>query len=210
MIFDTWGGLLSHDAYRAFLAGADARASLDAPARRRACRRSCSPRAAARGSPTSPACGATCVGLDWTVDLAAARAAVGARVALQGNLDPLVLLDRPRDGRARSRGASSRAAGPAPGHVFNLGHGIVPATPPEHVAALVEAVHATSRESAPVLEMRGSHAALWVNGRKPAPVLALQGLDKRRQSGIRSAVMHIDRARSRCPSKPRRRGEAPS
>ena len=87
-----------------------------------------------------------CVGLDWTVDLAAARARVGASVALQGNLDPLVLLDGP-GGREREAAAVVRAAGPAPGHIFNLGHGIVPATPPENVAALVEAVHRESRAS---------------------------------------------------------------
>jgi uroporphyrinogen decarboxylase len=71
---------------------------------------------------------------------------VGARVALQGNLDPIVLLTDPATVQ-REASAIVRAAGPAPGHVFNLGHGIVPATPPEHVAALVEAVHATSRET---------------------------------------------------------------
>jgi uroporphyrinogen decarboxylase len=74
------------------------------------------------------------------VDIARARAGVGARVALQGNLDPVVLLTDP-DTVAREARAIVRAAGPAPGHVFNLGHGIVPATPPENVAALVAAVH---------------------------------------------------------------------
>ena len=90
--------------------------------------------------------GAAGVGLDWTVDIAAARAAVGARVALQGNLDPLVLLTEPAT-VAREASAIVRAAGPAPGHIFNLGHGIVPGTPPDNVAALVEAVHTTSRET---------------------------------------------------------------
>jgi uroporphyrinogen decarboxylase len=89
-------------------------------------------------------CGASAVGLDWTVDLADARRRVGAKVALQGNLDPLVLLTDPATvGRAAS--AIVRAAGPAPGHIFNLGHGIVPATPPANVAALVESVHRESR-----------------------------------------------------------------
>ena len=73
-----------------------------------------------------------------------ARARVGARVALQGNLDPLVLLTDPATVE-REAAAIVRAAGPAPGHIFNLGHGIVPATPPENVAALVEAVHRESR-----------------------------------------------------------------
>ncbi len=89
-------------------------------------------------------CGATAVGLDWSVDLADARARVGDRVALQGNLDPLVLLTDAAT-VAREAEAVVRAAGPAPGHVFNLGHGIQPTTPPEHVAVLVETVHRASR-----------------------------------------------------------------
>jgi len=90
------------------------------------------------------ACGAYGVGLDWTMDIAAARAAVGDRVALQGNLDPLVLLTDPETVR-REASAIVRAAGPAPGHIFNLGHGIVPGTPPANVGALVETVHSVSR-----------------------------------------------------------------
>ncbi len=90
------------------------------------------------------ASGANAVGLDWTVDLAEARRRVGARVALQGNLDPLVLLTDPETVR-REAAAVVRAAGPAAGHVFNLGHGILPETPPEHVAVLVDTVHSESR-----------------------------------------------------------------
>jgi uroporphyrinogen decarboxylase len=89
-------------------------------------------------------CGATAVGLDWSVDLTDARARFGDRVALQGNLDPLVLLTDSAT-VAREAEAVVRAAGPAPGHVFNLGHGIQPSTPPEHVAVLVETVHRASR-----------------------------------------------------------------
>ena len=85
------------------------------------------------------------VGLDWTVNLGRAREQVGHRVALQGNLDPLVLTTDPAT-VTREAEAVVAAAGPAPGHVFNLGHGIVPSTPPENVAALVDAVH---RASAP-------------------------------------------------------------
>ncbi len=146
MIFDTWGGLLTAQAYRRW-----SLASMTSVLRQ------------LRPGPDGgrvPAivftkgggqwldaiagCGADCVGLDWTVDLAAARTAVGDRVALQGNLDPLVLLTDP-DTVAREAAAVVRAAGPAPGHVFNLGHGIQPSTPPENVAALVEAVHRESR-----------------------------------------------------------------
>ncbi len=95
--------------------------------------------------------GADVVGLDWTVNLGAARASVGDRVALQGNLDPNVLFAPPEVVRAQaiatldSFGAPQRADGRWDGHVFNLGHGISQHTPPEHVAALVDAVHSHSR-----------------------------------------------------------------
>ena len=145
MLFDTWGGLLSAGAYRRFSLGPmrDVLAALAARPGRRV------PtivftKGGGAWLPEIAASGADGVGLDWTVDIATARAAVGSRVALQGNLDPLVLLTDPET-VAREASAIVRAAGPAPGHVFNLGHGIVPGTPPENVAALVEAVHATSR-----------------------------------------------------------------
>ncbi len=161
MLFDTWGGLLTSGAYRAF--------SLD------------SMRSVLTALPVAPdgrpvpsivftkgggqwldaiaACGAACVGLDWTVDLADARRRVGNRVALQGNLDPQVLLaDAPAI--VREATAIVRAAGPAPGHVFNLGHGIVPATPPDHVALLIETVQRESRamraEALPARNAAGS------------------------------------------------------
>ena len=95
--------------------------------------------------------GADVVGLDWTVNLGAARAQVGDRVALQGNLDPNVLF-APPEAVAReavavldSFGRPQRADGAWDGHIFNLGHGISQYTPPDHVSALVEAVHRHSK-----------------------------------------------------------------
>jgi len=95
--------------------------------------------------------GADVVGLDWTVNLSSARQRLCGRVALQGNLDPNVLF-APPEAVAReavalldSFGRPQRPDGGWDGHVFNLGHGISQYTPPEHVAALVEAVHAHSR-----------------------------------------------------------------
>jgi uroporphyrinogen decarboxylase len=142
MVFDTWGGLLTADAYRT-LSLAPMRAIVEK------LRARVPVIVFTRGGggwlPDIAATGAHCVGLDWTVDIAAARAGVGDRVALQGNLDPVALLTDPAT-VSRAAARIVRAAGPAPGHVFNLGHGILPATPPENVAALVEAVHRTSRE----------------------------------------------------------------
>ena len=95
--------------------------------------------------------GADVVGLDWTVNLARARAQVGDRVALQGNLDPNALFAPPDAVREQVRavldsfGHPQRADGSWDGHVFNLGHGISQFTPPEQVSALVDEVHAHSR-----------------------------------------------------------------
>ena len=95
--------------------------------------------------------GADVLGLDWTMSLGRARALVGDRVALQGNLDPNVLFAPPEVVAAEgvkvleAFGRPQRTDGTWDGHIFNLGHGISQFTPPEHVSALVEAVHAHSR-----------------------------------------------------------------
>jgi uroporphyrinogen decarboxylase len=93
------------------------------------------------------AIGADAVGLDWTVNLGAARAKVGDQVALQGNLDPTILFAQPDQIRAEVakvlESFGKHAAGS--GHVFNLGHGISQFTPPEAVSVLVDAVHELSR-----------------------------------------------------------------
>jgi uroporphyrinogen decarboxylase len=146
MLFDTWGGLLTTDAYRSFSLASmrTVLAALRPAPDGRRISTIVFTKGGGQWLDAIAACGADCVGLDWTVDLADARRRVGTSVALQGNLDPLVLLT---DAAvvAREAAAVVRAAGPAPGHIFNLGHGIVPATPPENVAALVEAVHRESR-----------------------------------------------------------------
>lgn len=84
------------------------------------------------------------LGVDWTLDLAQARARVGQRVALQGNLDPAVLLTSPEVVAAEARRVLDNF-GSGPGHIFNLGHGITPGVPLEHVSALVETVREYSR-----------------------------------------------------------------
>ncbi|MBI4011954.1 MAG: uroporphyrinogen decarboxylase [Candidatus Rokubacteria bacterium] len=87
--------------------------------------------------------GGDVIGLDWRVDLDEAWARVGHDVAVQGNLDPAALLAPPDEIRRRVRAILARAAG-RPGHVFNLGHGVLPETPVDHVVAMVEAVHELS------------------------------------------------------------------
>ena len=91
--------------------------------------------------------GADALGLDWTVNLGRARALVGDRVALQGNLDPAILFAEPDQIRAEVERSLTAYGAPSAGsgHVFNLGHGISQFTPPESVSAMVEAVHSFSR-----------------------------------------------------------------
>ena len=146
MIFDTWGGLLSTTAYRRFSLEPmrDILANLKAKPGR-AVPSIVFTKGGGNWLGDLGICGADAVGLDWNVDLAAARAAIGGQVALQGNLDPMVLLTD-RETVVREATSTVRAAGPAPGFVFNLGHGIVPQTPPEHVEVLVDTVHRVSRE----------------------------------------------------------------
>jgi uroporphyrinogen decarboxylase len=79
-------------------------------------------------------------GIDWTVDIGQVRRALGPRRGVQGNLDP-VLLHAPAATIDAAVAGILSAAGTAPGHVFNLGHGILPTTPIEGLQALVEAVH---------------------------------------------------------------------
>jgi len=80
------------------------------------------------------------VGVDWRIGLDDAWRAVGHERAIQGNLDPTVLLTNPAEIRRRAE-EILRQANHRPGHIFNLGHGVLPQTPPENVVALVEAVH---------------------------------------------------------------------
>ncbi|HXG50310.1 MAG TPA: uroporphyrinogen decarboxylase [candidate division Zixibacteria bacterium] len=89
------------------------------------------------------AAGGDVIGVDWRVHLDEAWNAVGLDVAIQGNLDPAALLASPRQIRARVADILRRASG-RPGHIFNLGHGVLPETPVDNVVAMVEAVHELS------------------------------------------------------------------
>jgi uroporphyrinogen decarboxylase len=166
MLFDTWAGILSPADVSTFAV----------PYARRVLERV---RASAEGA-VVPAIyyageaagwleaavdtGAQVIGIDWRIDLAAARRRLGPRVAVQGNLDPAVLLGPVAEIRRRAEGVlrgarcledagrvsgetvSGTTPGPARGHVFNLGHGILPSTPPEHARALVDAVRELSEK----------------------------------------------------------------
>ena len=87
--------------------------------------------------------GGDVIGVDWRVDLAEAWAKIGYDVGIQGNLDPLILLSDAKTIKQRAHNILEKAEH-RPGHIFNLGHGILPETPVENVLALVEAVHEIS------------------------------------------------------------------
>ena len=143
MIFDTWGGTLTPHGYREFslsyIERIVARLTRERDGRR-------VPvivftKGGGLWLEAIASCGADAVGVDWTIDIGEARRRIGDRVALQGNLDPSVLLSEPGAVRREAQRVLD-AYGTGPGHIFNLGHGISQFTPPENVAALVECVRA--------------------------------------------------------------------
>ena len=87
--------------------------------------------------------GGDVIGFDWRIDLAAAWEILGPDVGVQGNLDPITLYAPPEVIEKRVQEVLDRAAG-RPGHIFNLGHGILPTTPVEHAGFMIDAVHRLS------------------------------------------------------------------
>src|SRR5262245_29089670 len=135
-LFDSWVGALSVADYEEFVAPYSARilAAVDVPTIH-------------FGTGTThllaamAAAGGGAIGLDWRQPLDAGWDAVGSGVAVQGNLDPAVLLRPWERVEAAARDVLARA-GCRPGHVFNLGHGVLPATDPDFLGRLVDLVHA--------------------------------------------------------------------
>jgi len=145
MIFDTWGGALAHDAYERFSL-AYARQVIDGLIREHDGRRVPVVFFTKGGGlwiERIADCGADGLGLDWTISLDEARRRTGDRVALQGNLDPSTLYASPATIREEVRRVLNEF-GAGSGHVFNLGHGVHPQIPPDHVKAMVDAVHELS------------------------------------------------------------------
>jgi len=150
MIFDTWGGVLTPRDYRDFSLAYMTRivAELTRESEGRRVPVILFTKGGGQWLDRMADSGCDALGVDWTLDLADARRAVGDRVALQGNLDPNILYASPQ--RIREEVARVLASyGRGPGHVFNLGHGIHPDVDPDHAAAMVEAVHALSAADLP-------------------------------------------------------------
>jgi len=140
-IFDTWGGALSAAGYKEFslkyMQRIVARLPKEADGRKVPC--ILFTKGGGQWLPAIAESGADAVGIDWTTDIATARAAVGEKVALQGNMDPSMLFASPA--RIREEVASIlEGFGHGSGHVFNLGHGITPGVNPDHVTAFADAV----------------------------------------------------------------------
>ena len=153
MIFDSWGGVLEHRAFHQFSLAYTQRV-MDQLKRTHDGQRVPAIVFTKGGGlwlEQIAATGADVVGLDWTCDLGQARRRVDDRVALQGNLDPMVLFATPDAVATETRavldsfGDARRPDGGFGGHIFNLGHGINQHTPVDNVQALVETVHSHSR-----------------------------------------------------------------
>jgi len=146
MIFDTWGGLLDTEAYQTFSLYyiQQVMAGLIRNYNKNKVPVILFTKGGSRWLEQIAAVGCDVVGLDWEISLHDARARVGERVALQGNMNPDCLrLSGEEIEREAARVLDSYGAGP--GHIFNLGHGITPDIEPEHVKILIEAVHKCSK-----------------------------------------------------------------
>ncbi|MDP1652584.1 MAG: uroporphyrinogen decarboxylase [Rhodocyclaceae bacterium] len=153
-IFDTWGGALSHAAYREFSLAYMQRVIEGLKKTHDGERIPCIVFTKGGGQWLEAIvdCGCDAVGLDWTTDIGDARRRVGAKVALQGNMDPMTLFASPEAvAKEATRildnyGAACAAGQGNTGHVFNLGHGINQHTPPDIVSVLVDTVHGYKRK----------------------------------------------------------------
>jgi uroporphyrinogen decarboxylase len=159
MIFDSWGGVLADGAFQQFSLAYTARVLAQLKREHDGVKipRLVFTKGGGLWLDDMAALDCEVLGLDWTVNLARARALVGGAVggpgkALQGNIDPNVLFAQPAQIEAEVASVLNSFGKPhtdatttGPTHIFNLGHGISQFTPPEHVAALVNAVHTHSR-----------------------------------------------------------------
>lgn len=148
MLFDTWGGVLSEACYHEFSLSY-MRQILNALAEELSIPSIVFTKQGGLWLEAIADSGCSAIGLDWTIDIAKARARVGSKVALQGNMDPNLLLTNPQRIEQEVK-RILEAFGNHPGHIFNLGHGITPDVPPEHMAVFVDAVHCYSRHETQV------------------------------------------------------------
>ncbi len=145
MIFDTWGGILTTGSYQQFSLNYMAKIISELKIKHPQIPIILFTKGGGQWLTQMAETGCDTLGLDWTCDLGVARAQVGNKVSLQGNLDPAVLLSNVNCVRSQVKEVLS-SYGYGSGHVFNLGHGITPDVRPEQVAAMIDAVHEFSPE----------------------------------------------------------------
>jgi uroporphyrinogen decarboxylase len=143
MVFDSWGGVLSPRLYREFSLASQQRIFDQVRKLHPSTPIILFGKGCGQHLELLADTGCEGLGVDWTMDLSEARARVGHRVALQGNLDPAVMLTSPEIVAAETRRVLE-SFGDGPGHIFNLGHGITPGVDPENVSVLVETVRSAS------------------------------------------------------------------
>lgn len=146
-IFDTWGGILTTQAYREFSL-AYMKKIVQGLTRESEGRKVPVILFTKNGGlwlDDIADSGCDCVGLDWTIEIGRARSLIGNKVSLQGNMDPSILYSTPEAIRAEVR-RILESFGAGNGHVFNLGHGITPEVDPNNVSAFVDAVHEFSAQ----------------------------------------------------------------
>lgn len=142
MLFDTWGGALSADDYLEFSLryAQQIQASLTREVDGQVIPAILFTKGGGLWLESMAETGYDALGLDWQTDISHARQRVGAKVALQGNMDPVTLYAQPEIITQKVQAVLEKY-GQGSGHVFNLGHGILPDINPEHVKAMVDAVH---------------------------------------------------------------------
>lgn len=146
MIFDTWGGMLDTEGYNEFSLFYVRRiiSSLNRNYNNKRIPVILFTKGGKQWLLPMAQAGCDVLGVDWEVTLQEARLQTGGQVALQGNMNPAKLLSEPASIREGVQNILA-SYGQGAGHIFNLGHGITPDVPPEHVAVLVDAVHELSQ-----------------------------------------------------------------
>jgi uroporphyrinogen decarboxylase len=142
MLFDTWGGVLSTEDYQEFSLyyAKQVRSLLNTQVDGQQIPTILFSKGGGQWLEMMTDAGYDALGLDWQTDIANARARVGNLVALQGNLDPIALYAPPEVITEKVK-TILHQYGQGSGHIFNLGHGILPDINPDHVKAMVDAVH---------------------------------------------------------------------
>lgn len=145
MLFDTWGGVLTPEAYELFSLHYMQEIIQSIKSKHPHTPVIIFTKGGGQWLEKMVQCGCNALGIDWTTSLQQAQQRVGHQVALQGNLDPTILMSTPQEVQQAARAILTQID-PNKGFIFNLGHGILQHTPPENVAVLVETVQQFTKQ----------------------------------------------------------------